>query len=238
MFGGYRSGPTITNDTWDWNGSTWAQAPGSSTTPPVFEHSLCYDLARQRLVLGSGVTSSSFDVWEHDGASWAPVAVTGPVRRTGHAMVHDARLRRSVLFAGSFGSLHDLWLYGALTPAALSVLNAGCAGPALTGSAPALGEPVFALDLVSAPPLAPAVLGIGTAVRATALGPCTAWLDGTVAGAFALTRAGGFANWKLPVPAQNVLRGSAWSAQAFVAAAGGPVPVLAVSNGVRLIVGD
>jgi hypothetical protein len=102
LFGGYRplAQPSMLNDTWQWDGSSWTQVENSGPSPRN-GHAMVYDSARDRIVLFGGASGSQFgDTWEWDGSSWHQVADTGPRARAGHAMAFDPGRGRTVLFGG------------------------------------------------------------------------------------------------------------------------------------------
>ena len=98
--------PSFT-DTWRWNGTVWTQAFPAHVPPPMYEPSMCYDEARQRLVLyGAGQT------WEWDGTDWQQrQPLHSPGSRFHHAAAYDSRRQRTVLFGGEIGgnSQLDTW---------------------------------------------------------------------------------------------------------------------------------
>ena len=94
-------------DTWEWNGTAWAEWTSSTTTiaPPARnQHAMAYDGARGRVVLLGGYGQSSgvlADTWEWDGSAWvqrAPAA--SPPARKDHALAYDGARGRVVLFGG------------------------------------------------------------------------------------------------------------------------------------------
>jgi hypothetical protein len=66
---------------------------------------MVYDSGRGRVVLFGGLDparNALDDLWEWDGAHWAPVApASRPPGRHGHAMAYDARRGRTVVFGGT-----------------------------------------------------------------------------------------------------------------------------------------
>jgi hypothetical protein len=72
LFGGMSSGPTssVTNDTWEWDGTAWRETSPAGTRPPARRStSLAFDSARGRTILFGGLDSvnqSMADTWELD----------------------------------------------------------------------------------------------------------------------------------------------------------------------------
>jgi hypothetical protein len=110
LFGGF-DGSTRLGDTWEWNGSSWAEActssPCADNRPPARESAtLAYDSQRRRIVLVGGYSNTGVrlgDAWEWDGSSWIAMTPTvGPrpaARRNAHAAFDMAR-QRLVYFGG------------------------------------------------------------------------------------------------------------------------------------------
>src|SRR5262249_8951846 len=160
--------------TWEWDGSNWTQqSPATSPSARTF-HAMAYDLVRQRTVLFGGwdMVLNFFlsDTWEWDGSNWVARGL-GPLPERAeaeHALVHAAAGERVVCFGEIYfppnhlgGPADDTWLFGPLTPAVAQSFGTGCAGssgpPVLTSNAPYLGNPAFALDLLSALSASPCV---------------------------------------------------------------------------------
>jgi len=146
LFGGYGGAATnpILKDTWEWDGSTWAQR-----TPVIFPdnpnfHAMVYDSARALVILVEGYSSPSYsDLWEWDGNTWArrATATTLPPR-TYHAMAYDAARGRVVLFGGLLGGARsDTWEYAVLAGCAFaqSVIDFAPGTGGSTSAANALG---------------------------------------------------------------------------------------------------
>ena len=79
-FGG-DDGSALSPKTWLWNGSAWS-SPTVTGPPPRFEHGMCYDAIRQRVVVsgGRGATGADLtDTWEWDGTQWQVRSAVGPV---------------------------------------------------------------------------------------------------------------------------------------------------------------
>jgi len=108
----------ISSDTWEWDGTTWAQRVPATSPPPRFGGALGFDPQGLRVVLFGGTTDPAGpglgDTWEWDGTSWTERMAPGPPAR------HDCGLAFShgngwpVLFGGvhSNGQLHvDEWVW-------------------------------------------------------------------------------------------------------------------------------
>lgn len=111
-FGG-RS-PTTTanaNDTWEWNGSDWAQVVTPTSPSARAFYSMAYDERRGRTILygnqsGSTIgTAGGNQTWEYDGTTWAQ-AVTAfvPPGLESPAMVYDKGRGVTVMFGGFNGT--------------------------------------------------------------------------------------------------------------------------------------
>ncbi len=97
-------------DTWEWNGTMWAQRfPPPPTPSPRHNHALAYDSARGVTVLFGGWDGSAHigDTWEWDGSVWTLRATTGPSPRSAHALAYDSARGVTVLFGGSDSSGQD-----------------------------------------------------------------------------------------------------------------------------------
>src|SRR5664280_2625583 len=122
LFGGENSSATgFLNDTWTWNGTTWAeQLPG--TSPSARDGaSMAYDPATGDMVLFGGGGDSGYlsDTWTWNGTTWAEqLPGTSPPTRYGASMAYDPATGDMVLFggAGSSGYLNDTWTYGPSAP--------------------------------------------------------------------------------------------------------------------------
>lgn len=116
LFGG-ASGSTLRGDTWEWDGTSWAEKTFDPNAPkPSARHSLAmaYDSARRVVVLfGGNASAREADTWEWDGTAWDPRgAMGGPSSRWGHVMAYDAGRGVVVLFGGydnQGARLNDTW---------------------------------------------------------------------------------------------------------------------------------
>lgn len=102
------------DDTWEWNGATWARVGSNGRPGPRQDHALAYDAARQRvLLIGGGLVpcmctaTPLADTWQWDGAGWR--AVDGlPLFRVVPGLAVDTARDRVVLYGGASGS-SDTW---------------------------------------------------------------------------------------------------------------------------------
>lgn len=125
MFGGIASVVSIalpSNQTWEWDGSDWAQATPTTSPTGRAHYGLAYDVGRQRVVLYGGSTNpglliTSNETWEYDGTTWRQVAQTStanPGPRQYPGMAYHPLSGRTVLFGGinpQTGGNSDTWLF-------------------------------------------------------------------------------------------------------------------------------
>ena len=103
LHGGNRADSVSTaayGDTWEWDGSQWAQFEGFGPHARYI-HSMTYDSLRERTVLFGGFFDPGTfygDTWEWDGSSWSEAAHFGPGPRFFHQMAFDGRF--VMLFGG------------------------------------------------------------------------------------------------------------------------------------------
>ena len=127
------------SDTWEWDGTTWADVTPVISPPARYNHALAYDAARGVTVLFGGEASPSNrleDTWEWDGVGWTEVtADVSPPARHNHALAYDAARGVTVLFGGfgaSSGRLSDTWVWDG---ASWSELAPAASPPARTNHA-------------------------------------------------------------------------------------------------------
>ncbi len=157
LFGGTTGGatPSVLDDTWAWNGSTWSQLddsgdPGCTTScttspPPRYGASFDFDPETGGLVLFGGTSTSGSaleDTWEWSGTSWTQVDDTGdagcttsctqsPPARSGGSFALDPADGEDVLFGGlgaSASALNDTWTWSGSTAVWAQVDDTGDAG--------------------------------------------------------------------------------------------------------------
>lgn len=121
LFGGSTdAGPGNLQDTWEWNGSSWALRPPAASPPSLAAGMMAYDSGRGVSVLfgGDGSAGLSSATWEYDGTTWAqrnPAAA--PPGRVWAGMAYDSARSRTVLFGGNGSGvrLGDTWEYDGTT---------------------------------------------------------------------------------------------------------------------------
>lgn len=94
----------VTNDTWEWDGTTWTQRLTLITPPARESHAMVFDAARQRIVIfgGAGETSYLNDTWEWDGTTWTQrQPLTSPPPTALHYMAYDATRAMTVMCSDS-----------------------------------------------------------------------------------------------------------------------------------------
>jgi hypothetical protein len=115
MIGG--SGSPL-GDTWEWNGTNWAQRAPATAPPVRYLHAMAYDSVRGVTVLfGGGAALVTFgpppplaDTWEWNGTNWAARTPTAaPSARFWHTMAYGTQ-GTTVLFGGySASGGGDTW---------------------------------------------------------------------------------------------------------------------------------
>ena len=109
LFGGYIH-PTpvapyrIANDTWEWDGTSWARRTPANSPPARRAVVMVYDPVRSRTVLFGGeddTRRSLADSWEWDGTNWTHKHGTGP-SRTNATGVYDPLRQRVLAIGGQF----------------------------------------------------------------------------------------------------------------------------------------
>ena len=116
LFGGRLSFLSVTDQTWEWDGSQWSQIAASPRPPARANPGMVFDAARGRTVMlfGSDAFFSVLgDMWAWDGSTWTQLApATMPPPRDSFAVSYDSRRHVVVLFGGSDAnavSLGDTW---------------------------------------------------------------------------------------------------------------------------------
>ncbi|MFO0839993.1 MAG: immunoglobulin domain-containing protein [Phycisphaerae bacterium] len=123
LFGGFDSPYSFKKgDTWEWNGSAWAERAPAHAPSPRWGHAMTYDPLRQRVLLFGGFTDSTpaynAETWEWDGVDWTQRSPPQhPSARIEHAMAYYPAQSAVVLFGGhtSAASLGDTWAWNGTT---------------------------------------------------------------------------------------------------------------------------
>lgn len=122
LYGGLASNisiPPPTNETWEWDGTTWSQATPTASAGNRYQYGACFDALRGRVVMYGGKSTQLLGIpnnetWEYDGATWAQITTTGnPGPRERPAMCFHAGIAQTVIFGGAtgFGVTDETWLY-------------------------------------------------------------------------------------------------------------------------------
>jgi len=123
LFGGESSTGTYFNDTWTWDGITWAQQFPPLSPSPRSQPGMVYDVATQTVVLFGGSNSAGVlgDTWMWNGVAetWTQQnPASTPSARTA-PMAYDAATQSVVLFGGSNTSgtmeFTDTWIWNGTT---------------------------------------------------------------------------------------------------------------------------
>ena len=170
-----------TDETWSWDGATWAQAHPAAGPSARFSSSMVFDPASSQLVLfGGGNESVTFDddagtisaalsvdadTWVWTGSAWSPLSpATSPPGRAAASAAYDPTTKQIILFGGgdaTGGVLADTWAWNGVTWAQLT--------PAT--SPPARADASLAYDSTSGK----LILFGGTDADGVTLGDTWAW---------------------------------------------------------------
>ena len=125
LFGGLNINTIPMNDTWAWNGSTWAQQSPALSPSPRQDTSLAYDSGTGQMLLYGGFyngltcpgSSSDWcnDTWSWTGSTWGLLAPTvNPGARTLAGLAYDAAANQMVMYGGNYNATDqtDTWLIG------------------------------------------------------------------------------------------------------------------------------
>ena len=105
MFGGWPTIPIVplSNETWEWTGTTWTQRTTAVAPSPRSHTKLAYDSARARVVLFGGYNFGTplGDTWEFDGFNWQQRSpATNPPPNWSAGLVFDSNRNVTVMFGG------------------------------------------------------------------------------------------------------------------------------------------
>ncbi|MCA8971636.1 MAG: hypothetical protein KDC95_17720 [Planctomycetes bacterium] len=236
-YGGfYGSGLNVRQDTWEFDGTNWAQRMPTQVPGNRVGYGMVFDELRARTVMFSGYAAPSQpdETWEWDGNNWTLQSVLSkPTGRSGHAMTYDFVRGRSLLYGGwDTGHNAETWVYGTATPARFTTYGTACSGsggtPVLAlvpGKLPWIGD----THEVTIGPIvanAPVLMFLGFSdtnwgaftlpLPLTTLGAtgCSLLASPDLAGVAITT--GTAATWSLPIPSTATLVGTKYYLQALV----------------------
>ncbi len=112
LFGG-RSGTTLLNDTWEYDGTTWVQVPTTNAPSGRTGHAMAYDSDRQVTVLFGGAEQlpaavGLADTWEYDGVDWTLIpADPSPSYRLGAVAAYDPLAGVTILHGGIHNGIYQ-----------------------------------------------------------------------------------------------------------------------------------
>lgn len=135
MFGG-RGGTgfngQLLNETWEFDGTTWAQIATANTPAARQWFGMTYDAGRGVMVLyggqAAGLLLDSDETWEYDGINWSlrtPTVKPGPLENA--AMCYHSLLGRVILFSGidvQVGGTSSTWAWDGFNWSQLSIQGA------------------------------------------------------------------------------------------------------------------
>jgi hypothetical protein len=122
QFGGYRGGFGFNNETWLYDGESWAQAFPPLSPSARGHYAITYDSLRRRAILFGGTeTGSNYlaDTWSYDGTTWQlmSVGIPGvPRDQNGQAFLPGVG---TVIFGGYAGAgdvRRDTWVLACPAP--------------------------------------------------------------------------------------------------------------------------
>jgi len=107
LFGGWMPTATMpqdSNQTWEWNGTTWVQRSSAGGTPAARQSArMVFDAARGVAVMCGGYSNANQvtlgDTWTWNGTAWTQVASV-PVTMHSHVLAYDGPRQRVVLWGG------------------------------------------------------------------------------------------------------------------------------------------
>ncbi|MEZ5965475.1 MAG: hypothetical protein R3F56_16700 [Planctomycetota bacterium] len=116
LFGGRVTVLSVSNQTWEWDGTSWTLRTVTTSPPARANAAMAYDAARGKVVMFGGADGSfnvMGDMWSWDGTAWTRLApATMPSAREGARMVYDLNRQVVVMFGGldaTLSQLADTW---------------------------------------------------------------------------------------------------------------------------------
>lgn len=119
LFGGSNQESSL-NDTWIFHNDEWKPFLTSNPAPePRRQHTLSYDIAREKVIMFGGFDRSKEtklihdDTWEWDDQyGWEKMSTNPLMARDHHAMVYDRKNKVTILFGGYNQTyLGDTWIW-------------------------------------------------------------------------------------------------------------------------------
>jgi N-acetylneuraminic acid mutarotase len=118
MFGGYNTQGNYLNETWTWDGTSWAQVKMKDSEAPGNRGlmAMWYDPRLEKIVVYGGIGRPNLDtkavryedMWSFDGTRWAKLDVTTtPGRRLGAPFAVDPTTGKLLLFGGLLAEGED-----------------------------------------------------------------------------------------------------------------------------------
>jgi hypothetical protein len=175
VFGGKTiAGFATLGDTWEYDGTTWTQLPG--TNPPGrYGHAMAYDAYRERMVMAGGRDTGPFaDAWELTASGWVQ-RNAGLANHYAPAMAFFAVNGYTVTFGGGTfpGVLADTQAYQPVRHASYFGEGPGCATAVLGPQSlelPYAGA-TFVREVTGVQPSFPLLLLVSTAAAPAELTP-------------------------------------------------------------------
>lgn len=218
------------NELWRWTGS-W-QRVNVGVPVDIFD-AFGHDPVAARPVLIGRLAGGSLPLcWEWNGTQWENRLVPALTLRSA---AHDPLRGNLMVFSDGEP------LVSTATPADESRYGSGCGSPApiqLTQGRPRIATPGFRLA-ARVGPAAPAVFLLGLQSANQPLGGgCVLRIGAPQVVGIASANASGHASLQLPIPGVAALRGVDLYAQALTVQPQGPLGGIALSDGLRITIGD
>lgn len=93
----------LSGETWEWDGTSWAERAPTARPPARLGHAMTYDSARAQIVIFGGQDGARValgDTWEDDGTEWHDRLARVPPARRFHALAGDEARGETLLFGG------------------------------------------------------------------------------------------------------------------------------------------
>ncbi len=207
---------------------------------------MAWDWNRQAIVLHGGIEhggSYLSNTWAWDGVDWTPITTTPAIPRAWHRLVFDEAGGGLMMHAGRDSSagpqLSSSWWLGGASLATATSFGSGCGlipsgTPELSTNLPYVGNESF-LKLEGANPASPCAFLFASAPTSIPLGPCTLYLQDSIA---TIPTISGVAGAAFPIAMGPHLLSTALETQAITVDPTGTGALgLAFSQGQSLVVG-